>query len=74
MTFINCGEQEHHIFVELTLGVPLANAIDAFYNNLINHLTCVPVYKGYPLIYQISFLIELNLDGFQHFNTSYDIM
>ena len=54
MTFINGGEQEHHIFVELTLGVPLANAIDALDNNLINHLTCVSVDEDNPLVPTVS--------------------
>lgn len=74
MAFVNGGKQEHHVFVELALGVPLANAVDAFDDDLINHLTGVPVNQRDPLVDQISFLVELDLNCLQHLNTSYDVM
>ena len=74
MAIINSLKQIHHIFIELASAMLSSYTIDTFYDNLINHFTCVSVYQDHPLVDQISFLYEFNFNSFQEFNTSNNIM
>ena len=74
MTFINGLEQKHHIFVELTSGVPLAHLVDSFHNDLIDYLTGISADQGNPLVNEESFLSELNFNGLDHLDSSHNIV
>ena len=74
MALIDRGEQEHHVFVELSSSVPLTNRIDALDNDLIDDFTCVPIDKDDPLIDEVSFCSEFNFNCLKHFNTSNNVV
>ena len=41
---------------------------------MVNDLTCVPIDQDHPLVDQVSFLLELDVNRFQHLYASDDVM
>lgn len=74
MTLVDCTEKVHHVFKELASLVPLANAVNTFDNDLVNDLTCVPIDQDDPLVNEISFGSELDVDSLEHLNAPHNVV
>jgi hypothetical protein len=74
VALIDCAEQVHHILKELASLIPLADTVNTFDNDLVNDLAGVPIDQDDPLVYKITLGPKLNLDGFQHLNTSHYVV
>lgn len=74
MGAVNSGEQEHHIFVELSSVIPVSNLVNSLHNDLINDFSGVSVDQSNPSVDYISLLLECSINGFQHLNATDDIM
>ena len=63
MTFVDGGEQVHHVFKELASLVPLPHRVDALDDDLIYDFTRVPIDEHNPLIDDMAFGSEFYING-----------
>ena len=74
MALVNSTKQVHHVFKELSSLIPLANTVNTFDDDLINDLTCVSVDQHDPLVDEIPFGPELNINCFQHLYAPHNVV
>jgi hypothetical protein len=58
----------------LIFFAPLTDFSDTLGNYWIYYLTCISIYQDHPLVNYVSLSSELNLNRFQHFYASHNVV
>lgn len=74
VTLVNSLKQEHHVLEELASVVPLTYCIDSFDDDLVDDLSRVSVNQSDPCVNNVSFHSKLNINSFEHLDTSNNIV